>query len=61
MLNQKSEEVEEDVLFKCYSPRATEADRDEAIGLILEHLNCQIVRTNATKSGATELEIRKAP
>lgn len=58
-VNQKGEPVVETELFKCWSDTATDTERDTAISLILEHLGLEIVRTNATKHGNTELELRK--
>lgn len=46
-------------LFTLWSDRATDDERDKAIGLILEHLGMEIVRTNETKHGTTEIELRK--
>ncbi len=57
--NQVDEPVTEDMLFTCWGERATDDERDKAIGLILQHLGMTIVRTNATKHGTTELELRK--
>lgn len=57
--NQKGEPVEETPLFWGWSDPATDAERDEAIGMILRHMGMKIVRTNATKHGNTELELRK--
>lgn len=57
--NQQSKPILETTLFKSWSQIATDAELNQAIILILEHLNCTIVRTNATKHGNTELELRK--
>lgn len=59
MVNQRDEPVVEESLFRCWSRTATDEERDTAIGLILEHLGLEIVSTNATKHGNTELELRK--
>lgn len=58
-VNQLGEEIEETALFEIWSDPATDAERDKAISLILCHLNCAIVRTNATKHGTTEIELRQ--
>lgn len=59
-VNQRDEPIEETTLFGgAWCDPATDAERDEAIALILRHLGCTIVRTNATKHGNTELELRK--
>lgn len=60
-VNQNYEPIEETTLFESWSDPATNAQRDTAIGLILQHLGMTIVQTNATKHGTTELELRKAP
>jgi hypothetical protein len=59
-VNQNDDPVEETLMFQCWSDAATSQERDTAIGLILEHLGMEIVRTNATKHGNVELELRKA-
>jgi hypothetical protein len=56
--NQIDEPIEETPLFRCWGEQATDDERDAAIGLILGHLGLKIVRTNATKHGTTELELR---
>ena len=56
--NQNGDSVEEAPMFLSWSDQATNAERDEAIKLILQHLGCHIVRTNATKHGNTELVLR---
>jgi hypothetical protein len=57
--NHNDELVQETLMFKCWSDAATEQERDTAINLILEHLKMEIVKTNATKHGTVELELRK--
>jgi len=57
--NQMDEPVEETQLFEFWCDTATDKERDTAISLILGHLGLKIVRTNATKHGTTELELRK--
>lgn len=57
-VNQNSEPVEEVRMFAGWTEPATDNERDQAINLILQHLNCHIVRTNATKHGSIELELR---
>jgi hypothetical protein len=59
IVNQNGDEVVETYLFSYSYEIATNYERDEAIRLILQHLKCTIVRTNATKHGNTELELRK--
>lgn len=53
------DEAVEETMFKCWSDSAADAERDEAIGLILHHLNMTIVRTNRTKHGNIELVLRE--
>lgn len=57
-INQNGEPVTEKQMFALWSDSATDAERDQAIKLILIHLECHIVCTNATKHGATELVLR---
>lgn len=58
MVNQNGDAIDETPLFRIWSDPATDEERDQAIALILGHLGMQVVRTNATKHGNTELEIR---
>ena len=51
--------VEETQLFKLWSDSATDDERDTAISMILDYLQMEIVRTNATKHGTTEIVLRK--
>lgn len=57
-VNQDGEDVVVDLMFQAWGS-ATNEERDEAIRLICEHLKVHIVRTNATKGGRTELQLRK--
>ena len=56
-VNQNNEPVTKVQMFAFWSDPATNAERDQAIRLILIHLGCHIVRTNTTKHGATKLEL----
>lgn len=58
-VNQNGDPVQEVTLFECWSEPSTALERDTAIGLILNHLGMTIVRTNATRHGNAELELRK--
>ena len=58
-INRLGDPVEETQLFKLWSDRATDDERDTAISMILDYLQMEIVRTNATKHGTTELELRE--
>ncbi len=58
LVNQKDEAVEETQLFRPWSDTATDAERDEVIGLLLEHFRLEAWRTNATKHGNVEIELR---
>ena len=58
--NTNGDHLDETVLFTVWSSKATDYERDTAIRMILEHLGLEIVRTNATKHGTTELELRKS-
>jgi hypothetical protein len=59
LTNQNGDPVVEETLFEYWSIQATPKEQDRAIGLILNHLGMQIVRTNATKHGTVELELRR--
>lgn len=59
-VNQMGEPVEESELFPHgfnYQSWSKE-DLATALGLLCSHLKIEIVRTNATKHGATELVLR---
>lgn len=58
-MNQNGDPVMEDELFQSWSDRATQSQVEEAIGLLLRYLNLEVWRTNATKHGNTELELRE--
>jgi hypothetical protein len=58
-INRLGDPVEETQLFKFWSDSATDDERDTAISMILDYLRMEIVRTNATKHGTTELELRE--
>jgi len=62
-VNQKGEPVQEDTIYSyfgnvCASMPITEDVRDKAIALLCEKLQVEIVLTNATKHGTTELVLR---
>lgn len=60
-LNQAGQPVVEELLYAhgmTFEP-ATEEERDKAIALVCQHLGVEIVRTNATKPGTTEVVLRK--
>jgi hypothetical protein len=56
-LNQAGEPVSEATLLFGVDFISDE-ERDEAIRLILQHLKMNVVRTNASKHGATVYELR---
>lgn len=58
--NQADEPVVEDLLyaFGMTFDSATDQERDKAIALLCQHLGVEIVRTNATKHGTTEVVLR---
>ena len=58
-INRLGDPVEETQLFKFWSDSATDDERDTAISMILDYLQMEIVRTNATKHGTTELVFRE--
>lgn len=58
-INQRGEQIIEEHLFAYVGQTdITDQDRDVAIKLILEHLNLQIIATNATKHGDRQLILR---
>jgi len=59
-VNSMDQPVVEDELFQVWSQTtATDLEVREAIGLLLQHLQLKIVRTNATKHGNVELELER--
>jgi hypothetical protein len=56
-VNTNGDAVEETELFVGFSH--TDDERDKAICLLLDHLGLEVVRTNATKHGTTEIVLRK--
>lgn len=59
MLNQSGDEIfEEDVFTPHWQSGTTDAEVRDTICLILGHLNLKVIKTNATKHGTTELELR---
>lgn len=62
-VNQNGEQLEESTLYASWAAGThdrSDEERDTAICLLCEHLGVEIVRTNATKHGNTELILRKA-
>ena len=58
-VNTNGDEIEETKMFQMWCGEHTDEERDMAISLLLDHFNLEIVRTNATKHGTTELELRE--
>lgn len=58
-VNQKGEEIVQTQLFTGVDDWSdiTIPEVHTAIGLILDHIGCSIIRTTNTKSGDTELQI----
>lgn len=56
--NQMGDPVEEEVLFPAYA-YVEQSDLSAAVSLLCQRLGVEIVRTNATKHGTTELVIRE--
>ena len=56
-VNQRGEPIEENTLFPYGHEyeKVSDADRNQAIDLLCQHLNVRLVRTNATKHGNTEI------
>lgn len=61
-VNQRDEPVFETPLFEHLGDSwntYTEQDRNDAITLLCQHLKVLIIRTNATKDGDHQLELRE--
>jgi hypothetical protein len=59
IVNQNGDEVIETTLFTPWVHEdVTDDERDHVIALILQHLGLEAVRTNATKRGHTEVDLR---
>ena len=58
-VNTNGDEIEETKMFQMWCGEHTDEERDMAISLLLDHFNLEIVRTNATKHGTTEMVLRK--
>lgn len=56
MVNQNGEPVQENFL---YPGDLREGELEQALFLLLRHLNIDLVRTNATKHGNVELDLRR--
>lgn len=58
-VNTNGDEIEETIMFHMWCGGHTDDERNMAIYLLLDHFNLEIVRTNATKHGTTEMVLRK--
>ena len=58
-VNTNGDEIEETKMFQMWCGEHTDDERDTAISMILDYLQMEIVRTNATKHGTTELVFRE--
>jgi hypothetical protein len=58
-VNRNGDPVEETQMFPIWCGDHTDEERDMAIYLLLDHFNLEIIRTNATKHGTTEMVLRK--
>jgi len=56
MVNQRGEPVQEDYL---YPGDLRDGELEQALFMLLQHLNLDLVRTNATKHGNVELDLRR--
>lgn len=60
--NQRGEVIKEETLYSDGVvhdwANITDQDRDQAIALLCEKLGVEIYRTNATKRGYTEVQLR---
>lgn len=54
-VNQLGVPIDEECISYSY---LSKTERKEAIDMLFEHLKLDIVRTNATKTGAYELQLR---
>jgi hypothetical protein len=57
--NQRGEPIQETYLLPYGADKMDEDELREALALLCDHLKVSIWRTNATKSGVPELELRK--
>lgn len=57
-VNQQDAPIIEEVLFASWTSSEDPLDIARAISCLCEHLNIEIIRTNATKHGNTEVQIR---
>lgn len=55
-VNQRGEPVVKETLFP-FGSNTSDDDVREAISLLCDHLGVRIIKTNATKSGHTEVEL----
>lgn len=56
MVNQRGEPVQEDYMLPgIFEP----GELEQAVCLLVQHLGLDLVRTNATKHGNTELRLRR--
>jgi hypothetical protein len=58
-VNTNGDPVEETQMFPIWCGDHTDEERDMAIYLLLDHFNLEIIRTNATKHGTTEMVLRE--
>ena len=57
-VNQKGEEIVWTRLFSVLEEPVSDQERDKVIELLLERLDLEVWRTNATKSGDVEIRLR---
>jgi hypothetical protein len=60
MVNQQGKPIEEQTIFPTWGYERSQEDITKTISLLCEHLNIEIVHTNATKHGNYEYQLRSA-
>lgn len=58
-VNQRGDPISETQIFPSYGTEVDTEDLHEALNMLCEHLGVAIVRTNATKHGHSQLQLRK--
>ncbi|WP_087865086.1 hypothetical protein [Comamonas thiooxydans] len=59
LVNQQGNPAHTEVLLPYGSEQLSPSDLQEALSMLYEHLGVQLVRTNCTKHGHTELQLRQ--
>lgn len=59
LVNPRGKPVETTVLLPYGSEHLSPEELHEALNLLCEHLGIKIIRTNATKQGNTEIQLKQ--